>query len=160
MEQGRTGQRTAKEILLAGERTGWVKRQAAARLGVSRPTLDLWIARLRLAWPKGKGKASGKGQASKAGESSILSSIAKESAASPNSPLTGAGELAILGSHMASAATVQAEDPKVAAQLKLRGSIWRWARKHAIDRNVIPAKVVEDALEMLRAERAKDGGTE
>jgi hypothetical protein len=39
------------ELLKIGEAEGWVKRRVCAVVGVTRPTLDLWISNYHVEWP-------------------------------------------------------------------------------------------------------------
>lgn len=129
-------------ILRTAEECGWVKRKVAPKLGITRPTLDRWIARYKLQWRAASNESHG-------GKDALTNYTKKgvHNSPPPNVlPLRRADEAPTFTREMASAAMTQPDDPRVPTNSRMRESLWKRTRKHAIDEGCNAADIIERAV--------------
>lgn len=122
-----------------GRACGWQKRLAAATLGISRPTLDRWIAQYGVAWGNGHGLGNG---------------IHEGNAGKVKNERKGVSQFGVVGLREAPTPPIlksmdapAINELRVATNVRLRGALWKEARKAAIDRGCPAWLILEEALE-------------
>lgn len=151
------------DLIATADACLWVKRRVCERLDITRPTLDLWIARYEIDWNahreskdsratrEGKYSASGKGgrdakHATRHGKAISIDGSTVE-AATPTFP--------VVSSHAASA------EVRVPASIRVRETVWKRLRIEAIRRGVHANTLAEQAFEefLARGEATQENGT-
>lgn len=123
---------------------GWVKRKVVTHLGITRPTLDRWIAALGIEWRNVRRDAL---------YLAVGNSVKRTSKYSNVSSATGLTETLsgrIFGHDMLETAEAQETAKREPVSVRMLSDLWRWARHEAIERDCSAADIVEQALQSYR----------
>lgn len=121
-----------------GEQHGWVKRRVCAAAGITRPTLDLWIARLGFDWPRGK---DSRGGLYLVGGKEVKHTKKHSKVACPEDVTSRD-----VRPNLDDMETADATDPRSPASVRVRESIWMRMRMAAIKRRTSAAALAEEAF--------------
>lgn len=132
-------------IIEAGAQACWVKRRTAARLGVSRPTFDLWLRQLEIDWPHGQEDVARVYRL----YPHVVKHTRKHGKALVSEPLN-IRLVAPTFADVSSAQTATA-DLRMPISIRVRESVWKRLKHEAIDRGVPAGDLAEKAFEEFLA---------